>query len=366
MPCKAYILSVIAMNVFAARRLAPILKTAVLGACCFALICFSQSCAQGVKSGIELCLNVLVPSLFPFMTVSGLIVKCGAAKRAEKLFMKPTKLFFGLDGSFAPVVLLSLIGGYPVGAKGISELKKQGADNSRCQKAAMLCVCAGPGFLINYVGVFIYGSKRLGIIMYTAQVLSVIIIGVGAKLFYKSNKDFYFEAKQKSHHISFADALTEAVFDSAKAMFSICAYVILFSGITAILQSVAKTEGLSCMTACLLEVCSAVNLMSNKMTIEAVAFAAGFGGLCVHFQIFSTLNGIKVNKLLFFTIRIIQGALTALITHLGLIVFPEARPVFSSAQGKPSICFGTNAASGIVLILTSILFLFSIISLKRR
>ncbi len=354
------------MNVSAARRLAPIFKAAALAACCVVLIIFSQSCAQGAKNGIEMCINVLVPSLFPFMTVSGLIVKSGAANRAGTILEKPAKLLFGLDGCFAPVILLSLIGGYPVGAKGISELKKQGADTIQCQRAAMFCVCAGPGFLINFAGAFVFGSKRLGIIMYAAQVISVIIIGIGAKLFGINNKEYRFEAKNNNRQISFADAMTEAVFDAAKAMLSICAYVVLFSGITEIIRNVAENDSLNCSAACLLEVCSAVNLMSDKMTIEAVAFAAGFGGLCVHFQIFSALKCVKLNRLLFFVVRIIQGAVTAVITHIGLIAFPEVRPVFSSTQERLPVGFGTNAASGIILILTSILFLFSLLSLKRR
>lgn len=49
----------------------------------------------------------------------------------------------------------------------------------------------------------------------------------------------------------------------------------------------------------LTEVCNAVTAVSKDLPIEVVAFSAGFGGLCIHFQIFSALGDIKVNKLLF-------------------------------------------------------------------
>ena len=142
--------------------------------------------------------------------------------------------------------------------------------------------------------------------------------------------------------------------------------IVFFSSVTAIIRGLISEEALDCAAAVLLEVCSAVDFLSDGMTIEAVAFAVGFGGLCVHFQIFSALESVRISKLLFFVIRIIQGAITALLTHLGLIAFPQARPVFSSVQTALPASFGRNAVSGLALIMTAVFFLFSIKSLKRR
>lgn len=44
---------------------------------CIMLLIFSKECADGAFSGIEMCINVLIPSLFPFMAVSSFTVKSG-------------------------------------------------------------------------------------------------------------------------------------------------------------------------------------------------------------------------------------------------------------------------------------------------
>ncbi|MBQ1507430.1 MAG: hypothetical protein IIZ36_03260 [Ruminococcus sp.] len=353
------------MNVFSARRAVPVLRACALALLCVILVIFSEEGAKGAGKGIEMCLNVLIPSLFPFTAASRLIVKCGAAESAGKLLKRPMSRLFGLNGSFAPVILLSMIGGYPVGAGGISELRKCGADEAQCRKAAMFCVCAGPGFLINFIGASVYGSEELGIILFVSQLLSVIIIGAAVNIF-DGRRYNNSNSEIKREKLPFGTALTEAVADSSRAMLSICAFVVIFSSVTAIIRGLISEEALDCAAAVLLEVCSAVDFLSDGMTIEAVAFAVGFGGLCVHFQIFSALESVRISKLLFFVIRIIQGAITALLTHLGLIAFPQARPVFSSVQTALPASFGRNAVSGLALIMTAVFFLFSIKSLKRR
>ena len=98
-------------------------------------------------------------------------------------------------------------------------------------------------------------------------------------------------------------------------MFAICAFVVLFSAFTEIFCSHITDENIQKPFLILTEVCNAVTAVSKDLPIEVVAFSAGFGGLCVHFQIFSALVDIKVNKLLFFFCRILQGFITALLTH---------------------------------------------------
>jgi hypothetical protein len=78
---------------------------------CIMLLVFSKECANGALSGIEMCLNVLIPSLFPFMAVSSFIVKSGIADLLGKPFGKITKTVFGLSPCFAPILLLSVTGG---------------------------------------------------------------------------------------------------------------------------------------------------------------------------------------------------------------------------------------------------------------
>ena len=91
---------------------------------CIMLLIFSKECADGAFSGVEMCINVLIPSLFPFMAVSSFTVKSGISDFLGKPFGKIMKSVFGLSPCFAPILLLSVTGGYPIGAKSCNGLYK--------------------------------------------------------------------------------------------------------------------------------------------------------------------------------------------------------------------------------------------------
>ena len=164
-------------------RKAGLLMTAALFA---AGLVWSQGCKKGVEDALVLFLRVLTPSLFPFMALSALCVRTGLCAKLGRRLERPTRLLFGLNGVFAPVLLLSLTGGYPVGARAIAQLYEAGQIREKEAKhAALFCVCAGPGFVLSYIG-GLYGSQALGTVMLVAQILAVILSGIGLKFLLKN------------------------------------------------------------------------------------------------------------------------------------------------------------------------------------
>lgn len=328
---------------------------------CAGLLIYSQECADGVIKGIEMCLSVLVPSLFPFMAISSFIVKSGMSFTIGKPFKWIIKKAFGLDSCLAPVILLALAGGYPVGAKGISSLyESKMISEYQAKKAAMFAVCSGPGFLINFVGMSIYKSKTVGLIILVSQIISVILLGITINLFDKQKVNHNSNLEYKSLKLPLGNAVVEAAVDSAKGVLTICIFVVLFSAFCGILDNIISDGIFKNCILCLLEVCAAVNTLSESSPIETIAFVAGFGGICVHFQIYSALGNIKINKLAFFCIRIIQGATTALLTHLGLILFKSEVMVFSTSTVENAGTSGGTIISGAVLVMLMLCFLYTL------
>lgn len=342
-----------------------IFKAILIVSAAAALTLSSQSCKEGALNGIEMCLRVLIPSLFPFMALSALTVKLGICDLLGRRLGGITRKIFGMSGTLAPVILLSLIGGYPVGAKGIAELKSSGAiSEAEAKRASLFAVCAGPGFLINYVGSTLYGNAHIGMIILLAQVISVIIIGVFLRLFcgevkqFSSNRELYIKSMPLSN------ALVESTYSAAEGMGKICALVLIFSAATGILNGILHENMLS-FWMILSEVCSAVKLTAGEYPLWVTAFAVGFGGICVHFQIFSALDGIKINKLLFFLIRIIQGVITALLTWIFSFVFIAETEVFSSGEVQNSALFDGSIISAAVLAAVMVCFMLSIKNIRR-
>lgn len=60
----------------------------------FTLIRFPESSADGVRNGITLCLDVLVPTLYPFMILANIFVYSGIIDKIPSVISKITELIF--------------------------------------------------------------------------------------------------------------------------------------------------------------------------------------------------------------------------------------------------------------------------------
>ena len=343
------------------QRIAAVGKGTSLLLACVALTLWSQGGREGAAAGIELCLGVLVPSLFPFMALTNLFVRTGLCQSCGRILRKPSRRLFGLSGALAPVILLSLLGGYPVGAGGIAALRGQRVISAReAAHAALFAVCAGPGFVVSFVGGSVYGSTEIGLVLFASQSLSVLLTGIAAKPLAPKEAENYSDIENKSAILPFSQALVEAVTAAARGMLTICAFVVLFSAMTGILAQLIPREVPLTAAYVLLEVCGAVNRCAPTQPIAVVAFAVGFGGLCVHCQLFAALGEVKVNKVLFFVFRIIQGLLTAGFTALGLHLLPRKAAVFSTAESGTPALTGGSLLTGAVLLAVLLCFFISV------
>lgn len=324
-----------------------------------AVIIMGKECSQGALNGIVFCLNVLVPSIFPFMTIAMFIAESGLSKKAGKITSAICKKLFGVSGNLSAVIILSLIGGYPVGARGISALRNNGAISEYdAVKASYFAVGAGPGFLITFVGSNLLSSKETGLCIFFAQIISVIILGFVNKLVFAGRNTYNSYKENNAAPLPFSSAVTKAVTSSTYAVLEMCGMVVVFSAIIAIFEKLFPDA--NTYISVLLEVTTACNTLAQSNNIPVIAFAAGFGGICVHFQIFTALKNIGVNKALFFLYRIMQGIITALFSVLFIKAFRISLPVFSSIGTMPELSLSTSAAGSVMLILCGAGFIYSI------
>lgn len=364
MQLTAYILLVKLMRIYKISEIKNILPAILFTLfAIFAVLFIPKATSQGVKTGIDFCLSVLVPSLFPFMVISSFVVNSGIYVLFTKPFERICKKLFKLPGYCSSVIILSLIGGYPVGARSIGNLYSKGAINeTQAKKMAYFCVCSGPGFLITFVGSTLYDNVQIGVILLISSLISATLCGILAGIVIKdktttSTNNSNLEQKRS---IKFSQAFTKSATDASKATIDMCVMVVIFNVLISVLESFINNESFKHILYVMLEVTTACNKICNYSSVILVAFAVGFGGLCVHFQIFQGITNININKKLFFLFRIIQGLLTALVTKLILYFTPITTEVFSTTQNATAVISSTNYFGSIMLIITAVCFLYSI------
>ncbi|MEG2429554.1 MAG: hypothetical protein RSA99_04150, partial [Oscillospiraceae bacterium] len=317
-------------------------------------IYFSKYTANGILNGINICLKILIPSLFAFMIMSNLIANTKFSAILSIPFNFIFKILFKANSFETTIILLSFIGGYPIGAKLLSNAVKQ--NNITAKKASMMlcfCVNCGPAYLISVVGNVVFNNSKIGLILYLSQIISSIIMGFFVMhFFYKDKKCNLngFLYKKFTPEI-----FVETVLDTARSMFVICSFVLAFSGFVGIIQQVISSlsEKNKMIINGIFEVTNGINSLNISAfdnPILVVAFLTSFGGICVIIQIVALVKQNKISVKSFIFTRFVYVFIVINITTIILKFFPQELACFVVSKKDLPKFFSVSPISTIFLV----------------
>lgn len=267
----------------------------------------TEPVGQAVREGLALCARSVIPALFPFFVTVSLAVSCGLFDTLRRL---------GLPMG-AAVFLLGIVGGYPVGGRTIGELCREG-QLSRAGAARLLTFCnnAGPSFILSIVGGTVLGSSRGGLALYAIHAVSALAAGGLLGGFRREERSLRGVPGRDLPPLS--AAFVSAVGSGALAMVNVCAFVVFFLAMAALLRTL--WPGLPGAALGLLELTGGISaLQGDAVGFCTAAALLGWGGLSVHCQTAAVLEGTGIPVGRYLLAKAVQGALSAL---LALAVCP--------------------------------------------
>lgn len=324
----------------------------------------------GALQGLLYCGNILIPSLFPFMVLSSFIVTSGLAEIIGRFLSPVTKKLFHTSGATGSVILLGLCGGFPVGAKGIATLyNEEKIDHNTAKALSLFLVGGGPAFVVCVVGSTLYHSITTGFILWAIQIVSQILLGIFAcrRLEYTPPKTT--EIKK----LPLSNAIVESTESGIHSIFSMCGMVVIFSSVFGLCEDlhiidylinslstvgVPENIGKSILSS-LWEVTKGCNTCCDfSAPLWLTSFALGWGGICVHFQIYSLTTSINVSKIKFTLYRLAQGVMSAIITAVVFTFYTPSQTTYNAQTSSPIVC--NNYIGSIALVMMCIIFTLSV------
>lgn len=331
----------------------------------FIIIIFSSDISMGVKNGISISLNLIVPSLFIFMILSNIIIHSYLSDLISIPFRFIGKYLFRISNKNITIVILSLIGGYPIGAKLISdEVKSKNMSVETGQRMINYCVNCGPAFLVTAVGIGVFGSARIGFFLYISQVIACVLIGFITSFSAKNEiASANFNAKKNNPKKISSVLIVSAVNDAVKALVVICSFIVAFSALIPIVGVLTTNldKSFQLLIGGVLEVtngCSNLNNIGLGNTIILANIFTSFGGVCVYLQILAMLKGSKIKLGKFFLYRIIYIVISSSVMVIFLKLSPQAVSCISMASGYKTFVNSVSPAATIFLIFMCIMMLF--------
>lgn len=181
------------------------------------LILDGQTALQGARDGITLCMQTVIPSLFPFFVLAILLTNSLSGFRLSVI--RPIARFLGIPKGGESLLLSGFLGGYPAGAQCIFTAYQSGnLTKQEAERMLGFCSNAGPAFLFGMV-TSLFPSITYVWILWCIHIASAFL---AAKAFPVRETKQEFSVSRSE--ISLRTALRSAI----SVMASVCGWVVLF------------------------------------------------------------------------------------------------------------------------------------------
>lgn len=321
--------------------------------CLFLILKNPGAAIDYVTRGLHLCAATVIPSLFPFMVLSELIVSGGIGEFLLRKISRPFTKLFRLPAAGCCAVLLGMLCGFPVGAR-CAMLAMEKGELTREEAERVLTFANNPSsaFLINAVGISLWGNRRFGLVLFGTVLASALAVGFLFARFPAKARDVSPKTpvpsvpeEPKKGIVLFTGAIRSAT----GSMLLVCAYVLFFSAFVGTLNLVLSVfslpEPLRAVIFCLFELSGGMSAASALSDVRLAAllcgFAAGWSGFSVHCQVLSVCDGRGLRFRRYFLAKLLQGLLCALLLGSVLALFPD---VLISARAIGSVLTSVRGA----------------------
>lgn len=313
------------------------------------LIFFSENIAKNIAGSIQICISDIIPSMFAMMAVSTYAVSSGYYQTIFRPFYFLLRPFFRLDRHTLAVFLISMIGGYPVGIKLLRERASQNKnDIAAAENASVFCCCISPPFAISMIGVGIYHSAEIGIIVYLSNVLSCMVLAAVYSRFTEITDEY-------RPKVCGGD-LISAVNSASRALFTVCTVLVACNAALEAVCSLLRLFSVSIDPLFLgvFEISNLLKLNSPSLSaLPLISAISAFGGLCVLIQC-AAICGKAFPLKKFFLGRILSALLSAGFCKLILWSCNISLPVLSGEAFRYQ--FSAQKGVWILLVLMAIIF----------
>lgn len=271
-----------------------------------------KTAVSGVRDGVELCLNTLIPSLFPFFVLSSLVTAAlaGHSLGALRSVCKFCRMSPGAESFLA----VGILGGYPVGAATIArEVSKGTLSREEAQRMAVFCNNAGPSFLFGMLGPMFPDQKWVWL-LWAIQICAAVLTGV--MLPGGGSQRITPAAAQQ---VSLSDCLNRSI----KSMALVCGWVILFRMMLEFLRrwilwlfplpvQILLTGLLELSNGCM----ALSSVESSILRFLLAGFLLSMGGICVWMQTKAVFPQLRLSR--FIVGRVLHCVICLLLSALML------------------------------------------------
>lgn len=271
---------------------------------------------NSARDGLNTWFNILLPSLLPFFILSELFILSGFVESFGKLLQPIMKPVFNVPGPGAFPLIMSIVSGYPVGAKLSSRLRQENIiSKTEGNRLITFTSTSGPLFILGAVLIGMLNSPDLSMILLLPHYLGILTLGLIFK-FYKFNSRDNHNADRNSsfnmknrEDISISKLISNSVMESMNSILLVGGFVIIYNVVIELLLASKFTNYI------ILSISRHFNI--NSHVVEGIF--AGLIELTAGCKKVAILNIDLFHKVMIINFLIAWGGLSILSQAMGFI-----------------------------------------------
>lgn len=306
----------------------------------YLILCNAPLSVSYVKDAMNLCFEMIIPTLFPFFICSGILIYSGFCEALAKIFRFCMKPLFRVSPTGASAFVLGIISGYPLGAVTAGELYENNyISKTEAERLLAFCNNSGPLFILGSVGAAVYSDIKIGAVLYLTHILAAITVGIIFR-FYKRQAFTAPPTFMTTPKRSAGEIYNIALQKALQNILTVCGSIVFFGMISrlalnilplgdtlyAVLSGIAEFAGGTAAVAAL--------TLPTAAKLVLTAFIVGFAGLCVHIQVVAVISKYRLSLAPYFVGKLLHGLFAAFYTLMYLHFFPISEAVFAPSASK--------------------------------
>lgn len=202
-----------------------------------ALIAGADAAREGARLGLALAFHMAVPALFPFFVAGTMLQELGVIAALGRVCARLMHRVYGLPGTAAGALILAFGGGYPVGVQAAADLYRGGyLTAGQTERLLGFCNNTGPAFIVGVCGAGVFGSVKIGILLYVIHVFCALLTGLAMTFAGRGTPPAQLPPRT-APRAGFFSALVTACERAAQSCIKVAAFVTLFAVLSAMLQA---------------------------------------------------------------------------------------------------------------------------------
>jgi len=304
-------------------------------------------------NGVKLFVNSVFISIFPFLVLINIMMYYDGVNIYSKVLGNVLCKPINLPKQCSVVLIISILCGYPLGAKYACDLYENGTiDHDTCERLISIASNPSPLFVIGAIGTSMLNNPGFGLLLLISSYVSCAILAI----IIPQKKPIVTIKKSKINNTygkqyTIGHALKSSIDNAFKVSISIGGFIIFFSVISSIIKNnilfdivseficeilKIQKEILQGAFLGLIEMTNGSNLLSslefsNMYKLIIISFLITFSGLSIISQTYSITYKYDFSLIKYVKRKLIQGTISSLITLIlyNLNVFNVAKSVFS-------------------------------------